>query len=179
MILLHGKPLKTINLEMRVNTSVQIMLNTLLEKHHSEQTCFLKKWVVDMLSVYAYHLKACLLYWYFPVCCRYRKWLIEELLKGWLALCQFCICIYLHMPFPFGNYTHCTSSWLTPHGFSHYEQQASIHMNVVFSGLNSKTCTISKNSISNKTCLKIGSFTERLLQILRTSQINLRNTGPN
>lgn len=28
-------------------------------------------------------------------------------------------------------------------------------------------------------CLKIGSFTERLPQLLKVSQINLRNTGPN
>lgn len=48
MILLHGKPLKTRNPEMRVDTSVQIMLNTLLKKHHSEQTHFLDKWVVDV-----------------------------------------------------------------------------------------------------------------------------------
>lgn len=48
MILLHGKPLRTRNPEMRVDTSVQIMLNTLLKKHHSEQTRFLEKWVVDV-----------------------------------------------------------------------------------------------------------------------------------
>lgn len=36
MILLHGKPLKTRNPEMRVDPSVQIMLNTLLEKHTAD-----------------------------------------------------------------------------------------------------------------------------------------------
>lgn len=48
MILLHGKPLKTRNLEMRFDTSVQIMLNILLEKYHSEQTCILEKWMVHV-----------------------------------------------------------------------------------------------------------------------------------